>query len=153
MMNDSLKKIVTDLRAMADALESIEAPRAFASNNSSVNIILNSADELRTAMRIVGGAWSKDSIGSHFVTRRKFGDGYVALMLAHEAVCEKRIVTKTIPARERVVIEAQPERTEEVVEWRCPRSFLNPEPTDESAPDAFDGERNPATDTRIVSVG
>lgn len=125
MMNDNLKKIVTDLRAMADALESIEAPEASGFNYTAVNIFVDTADELRSAVHRIGGSWAKDSISSHFCIRRGFGDGCVSVFLAHEAICEKRIVTKTIPARERVVIEAQPERTEEVVEWDCPRSILD----------------------------
>ncbi len=42
-----------------------------------------------------------------------------------EAVCERVVVgTRTVAAKPQQIIEAIPEREEEIVEWKCPPSFV-----------------------------
>ena len=43
-----------------------------------------------------------------------------------EAVCERVVVgSKIIPAEPEQIIPAKPEREEEIVEWKCPESFIS----------------------------
>jgi hypothetical protein len=73
--------------------------------------------ELRRSL----GKVEKRITGGHFCLRRDFGGGVcIELNIPQDQVC-KRVVTghRVIPAKP-----AQPERVEEIVEWRCPESIL-----------------------------
>lgn len=53
------------------------------------------------------------------------GGAIVSVSANRDVVCKRVVVgTKTVPAEPERIIEARPERTEEIVEWECPESFV-----------------------------
>lgn len=49
----------------------------------------------------------------------------VRVAIAHEQVCEKVVVgKKVVPFRQAYMVDAVPEHEEEIVEWKCPESFI-----------------------------
>lgn len=76
------------------------------------------------ALRRLGGFEIKNADDQHFRMERSFGEFRLVLCVDREHVCERvKVGTRVVPAQP--AKEAQPERVEEVFEWRCPESVLN----------------------------
>ena len=70
------------------------------------------------------GKFRKDASGSYFNASRFFGPIELQATIGRENLC-RRIVHKRIePAKPAMLIEAQPEREVEVIEYECPESIL-----------------------------
>ena len=65
--------------------------------------------------------FTKESTDQLFILRRKFGSVNLEANFYHDTVCEK-VVTGTREIEEQIT----PARTEDIVEWKCPDSLLNP---------------------------
>jgi hypothetical protein len=84
-------------------------------------------EKLQDLARRLGTA-EKQYSGDFFWLKKQFGDTvHFKVTSERVTVCE-RIVTglKTIPAAPECILPASPERTEEIVEWRC-SPILSPE--------------------------
>lgn len=72
------------------------------------------------------GSFDKESSDYNVAIVSKLSSGAkVTAKIAHEQVC-KRVVTgtKLVEFRQAYMVEAVPEHEEEIVEWKCPESFL-----------------------------
>lgn len=84
------------------------------------NVFVFSKEEFVAQARILKSG-KKASTESFLVLRRKFGSITLDLNVLHEIGCERIVVgSRTIPAKPATLLPATEERTEEIVEWRCP---------------------------------
>lgn len=129
MQTDSPADYVQGLRDVANFLESHPS---LIPPYSGVDIYLSvSSDELRPAMRNLGGQLTKKTYGEDlFEVARHFGPHKISLNVPREEVCERKV---TVEVEE--VEEVDPEalaalpkvkvtREVEHVEWICPPSLL-----------------------------
>lgn len=76
-------------------------------------------EEYKKFIKALGGT-AKDSSDWTFELNWAYGLLNLRLCTDRDNVCEKVVTgTKIIPASESYIVEAQPERTEELYEWRC----------------------------------
>ena len=109
---------INDVRAMLDFLEA----------NPELDLpwfgIFNSfpePDDIGKVARMMAPITKKTKGDAYYVLTREFGAISLEANFFHERVCEKVIVgTKEIPE------EITPAYTEDIVEWKCPDSLLNP---------------------------
>ena len=125
MAKNERAKTIAALRHIADTLEG--NPLLSVPFFGSGIIAANSLEEMVATGRSYGGFWSKEVTDSDFHLNRVFtSDLRLLIYTARENVCERIVVgTKiipatTLPARDEVHM---PERTEELVEWHCPKSL------------------------------
>lgn len=72
------------------------------------------------------GTFDKESSDYNVSIVSKLSSGAkVTARIAHEQVCEK-VVTgkKTVPFRQAYMVDAVEEHEEDIVEWKCPESFI-----------------------------
>ena len=74
------------------------------------------------------GTAEKQYSGDFFWLKKQFGDTVLfSASSDRETVCERIVIgTEIIPAAPECILPASPERTEEIVEWRC-SPILSPE--------------------------
>ena len=120
-----------DLRALAAWYEEhLDAP----SPASQVKIHVSATtDDKETAARFARALapCRKEHGNSLFILARDFGRIELRFIFWRSAVCTRKVVgIKVVPAKPARTVElpAEPERTEEVVEWDC-SSILDPEAT------------------------
>lgn len=113
--------LIRGLRNVADFLEKRPSLKV-GFTYLSINLFVETKEELAEAIRELGTC-DKRSVGEWLTARKSFGP-HVCLEVnaPHDKCCERVVVgTKVIPAKPSV-----PERIEEIVEWRCPTSILQP---------------------------
>lgn len=116
------ENFIQDLRDFADWLERTpDAPLPLLPQRFDVFSISNK-DELKRACLAIGGKLTKGATESFFYMRKDFRSIHYDINADRGEVCERVVIgTRTIPAEpERTVtVAAQPERVEEITEWRC----------------------------------
>lgn len=111
-MSDGRQEFIQGLRDLADFLEA--RPTVPTPNGYLNQYVFPSA--FRESARALG-AFDKTPSDDFYGAERRFGPITLRLFTDRSAVC-KRIVKGTR------IIPAEPERTEEVVEWECSESLL-----------------------------
>jgi len=117
------------LRELADWIEEHpEMPRP----GPTLNVYeLNSRDEAVACLKALGSC-KKEYTENNFYLSREFGPIKLAFMFYRTAVCKRRVVgvkevgTAVVPARI-IPEEIIPAHTEEIVEWDCGESLLEPQ--------------------------
>ena|SRR5260221_10778410 len=115
MDTDKSAAFIEGLREFATFLET--HPEIELSSQT-YNVYASSKEELVAMAR--GTSWRKEYIGDYFVLRKDFAGLRLDLYTNRETVC--RAVVKgqrVVPA-----VEAQPERTEDIIEWVCEHESL-----------------------------
>ena len=126
-MNKNIESCIRDLRGMADYLESHEfkiegADRFFGS--ASFYIECKGIPSFKKNVRAMG-AFKKAAIpGVDLEAERTFGTSKLQIYTSSANVCE-RIVTGTRTVYATPAIPAKPEHKEDIVEYKCPESFLD----------------------------
>ena len=83
------------------------------------SVSVGSKEDLADAARTLGKV-QKEVSSAWYSIQRQFGSITLDIFAARDRVCERVVVgTKVIPARPEVLLPAVPERTEEIVEWKC----------------------------------
>lgn len=126
-------EMIAGLRKMADWLENtpVEMPVPASLVGSVYTGAMHDSRGIRHMMdSTIGMALIANAAGDVdkevnsqlFKLVKDFGGGVKVEWVAYrEAVCERVVVgTKIVPAEPERVVAAVPERTEEVVEWKCP---------------------------------
>ena len=116
---------IDGLRELADFLEANPQNRQLW-DHQVFHFFAQSKEEFAQALRDLSPC-SKEDDGSFVEAIRSFGPVRVVVNLNHDKGCERIVIgTKVLPAEpeKTVVIPAKPERVEEIVEWKCPESFL-----------------------------
>ena len=120
------EEFIQGLRDLADLYEN--QPGLQLPHEQTINVFCDSAEEFTEQARALGSVQKRDD-GRYFTLRRTFG-GVINfdLFTERDLVCE-RIVTgqRVIPATEAKLVPAEPERIEDIIEWRCPDSVLRKE--------------------------
>ena len=110
--------LVDDLRGLADFLEGHPHLMEKDFGTTTFNIFFFSMEDLTKAARPLGSA---DKFGTDKFAgfRKSFGRLNLDLFVSKEDSCERVVVgVKQVPV---MVI---PAHGEEIIEWRCPQSFL-----------------------------
>lgn len=107
--------LIDGLREFATFLEqNPDVPTPYVSAPS-FSYFVDTREEMQAFARMLGDT-EKEYINEYFYLKKFFGPVRFDVNSYRSLVCEKRIVgTKTIPA--------QPERTEQIVEWECASIF------------------------------
>ena len=109
---------INDVRAMLDFLEAnpeLELPW-FGTFNS-----FPEPEDIGKVAQMMAPLTKKTKGDAYYVLARKFGVISLEANFDHENVCE-RVVTGTKEIAEKIT----PAHTEDIVEWVCPDSLLNP---------------------------
>jgi len=115
---------------MAEVVDRLPAHKDLSPNSLSVNVFVNTLDELKGLARRVGGRLEKKSSPGFLYLRKRFTGGIcLDLVICQEKVCSPTITRKVLPA-----VPAQPEREVEEITWECPESLFDQCP--EVAPSA-----------------
>lgn len=106
--------LIRGLRDLAAFLE--QHPSVPMPVGTSLNAFVYTREEMREIARV--GTWEKAYYDEWMALRKMFGDDIqFDINIARGQVCERVVVgTQTVPA--------QPEKTVEIVEWRCADSLL-----------------------------
>lgn len=115
------QKLIDGIRNLANFLEANpQLPR----NYGEVRL-LTFPDDLAEAAKGMGFL-EKKTAGAYFSLVKRFGqDVSFEFLKSREQVCERVVTgTKVIPAKEAYLVPAEPEKTVEVFEWKCPDSIL-----------------------------
>jgi hypothetical protein len=98
---------IAALRDLADFLaEHPDCPMPYLAN---ANAFVDTREEMRQAIRSIGGKLEKGYDENFMTVRKDFGPISYEINIRRELVCNRRVVgTRTVP-----------ERTEDVVEWDC----------------------------------
>lgn len=123
-MSDTIQqgqRFAAGLRALAAWYDAHpEAPVPF-----DATFHIGADDTLAEARRLAAMLAPCDKVytDSYFKLERDFGGVGLSFIFFRSTVCERRVVgTKLVPA-----VPAQPERTEEIVEWSCDPIFADRE--------------------------
>ncbi len=108
--NEARRALIQGLREIALFLEQHpEIPTP--SLGVHLDVFVQTRDHLADVAR--SGSWEKQWIGNYFALRRMFaGDVHLDINIQREQIC-RRVVTGTR------TVAAEPEHTEEIVEWVC----------------------------------
>ena len=108
---------INDVREMLDYLEATpDLDLPYMSEFNSYPL----AESISDVARMMA-PFTKDATKGLFILRRKFGSVDLEANFLREQVCE-RVVTGTKEIAEKIT----PAYTEDIVEWKCPDSLLNP---------------------------
>lgn len=130
-----MKKIeyVTALRELADFVESKDFPEKWASyfgtetafDKPTLNFSVQNKNDFGKIAAAMGSFEKlRDSYSTGALKKMPSG-AIIHLTASREVVCKKIVVgTRTVPAKPERILEAEPEREEEIVEWECPESFV-----------------------------
>lgn len=123
---------IKGIRNLADFLESKEFPESWINSyggeesypNPYLSLFVYKKEDFSLFSKLIGGF--KKSVTDSFLSFEKEGSSFS--MMVHgsrENICERvKIGTKIIPAKEEEIIPAEPEKEEDVYEWKCPESFI-----------------------------
>lgn len=124
------QEYIQALRNLADFMEQREFPGTwkgtFSNGYPSVSLVLYTKDKqtFGEATKAIGTCRKRADGGFLEVTREE-PTFIVQINAYRDGVCERVVTgTKTIPAKEEEIIPAEPEHEEEIVEWKCPESFM-----------------------------
>ncbi len=112
--NHPQRELIDGLREFADFLE--EHPEHPLFCGVQFDCFLKGKEELADVARTLGHA-QKGGTRDYFYLRKKFGPVAVDYNVSREQVCQRVVVGEKL-------IPAQPERIEEVIEWRCADAIL-----------------------------
>lgn len=128
------QEYVNALRELADYVESKTLPDSWqywtwgGEETYPVPSLEFSVRDKKTFGEIVStlGTFEKVNSDSRIAARVPLSAGaIVSVNIAHEQVCEKVVVgKKTVPFRQAFLVEAVEEHEEDIVEWKCPESFI-----------------------------
>lgn len=125
------RQFIDAVRALADFLEAHPMPCYC---EASAGIFVCTKDEMLAKGKGMGHldkVANKDS--DYFKLVKRFSPTvYFQIMTDRKEICERIVTKKIVPAKEAMVLPAQPEHEVDVVEWKCPPSLL-----------AFDGRTVP----------
>lgn len=117
-MDERRKVFIQGLRDFAEFLElNGNAPAPY---NITGNVFCVTKAEFTEAARHLGHA-TKDANGEYFWLTKKFGPIAYEVNIARNEICKRKVVgVRDVPAH-----------TEEIVEWECAESILEPTLTEE----------------------
>jgi len=110
--------LIEDLRDLADFLERRPDLVARIPGDVTFNICSSGIEDFRQTARSFGNA-NKFNWGSFVGLRKSFGLLSLDLFVSKSESCERIVL-----GRKQVPEEVIPAHEEEIVEWRCPQSFL-----------------------------
>lgn len=91
-----------------------------------VQNIFADSKEAFAAMRRASGFNVKESVGDYIVFAQKFGTISLEINCEKKLTCERvKVGQRTLPAVPSKVVEAIPERVEEIFEWKCNDPILS----------------------------
>lgn len=131
---EDVKRQIENLRLLADWMErhpEAEAPAPAVGNKTYCRLHASTKEELTEQLRAVGSfvkrPCSFDDKDFEFVVT--LTNGYeIIYFVPREMVCEKRVVGKRHIEEKYIPGRVEPAHDEEIVEWDCGESVLNPSP-------------------------
>lgn len=123
---------VKALRELADYVEAREFPdqwKGYWGSDDSfeppyLSIRVNEKKDFGTFCSAMGSYEKERTDYSTGALAKLPGGAIVRVYSSRDVVCKKIVVGKrVIPATQERIIEAEPEREEDIVEWECPESF------------------------------
>lgn len=138
------QELIDDARKLLDFLESHpDLPEVYFASSTCTYCFVHEPKELAKIARTIG-SFDKVSDSGHLNLRKMFGSIKFDVAIRHDAICDKVITQRVVPAEPEKVIPAQvvpakPERVIEVSEWVCPESILASDPPDEDDDEDDDG--------------
>lgn len=129
------QEYVNSLRELADFVESKELPdnwkgsvyRDDRCSYDAPDLNLDVADKQEFGRMVAAlGTFDKTSTDCNVRAVVQLEDGAsITVSIPREHICKKVVVGKKIvPFREAMLIQAEPEHEEDVVEWECPKSLI-----------------------------
>lgn len=109
---------IDGLLAMVEFLR--QHPQPFTEGHLTMDFFGQTKEQIVAAVRLCGGQVKKNYAGDYFWLTKEFGGG-----VKMEWNCPRQEVCEKVKVGEKVV-PAQPERVEEVFEWKCHDSILRP---------------------------
>ena len=128
------QEYVNSLRELADYIESRSFPDTWRVNSWNEDVsyiapymqfVVNNKKVFSEIVSNMGAFDKKSTDWSVSATHELPSGSMVSVIIDHEQICEKVVVgKKVVPFREAYLVQAEPEHEEDIVEWKCPDSFL-----------------------------
>jgi hypothetical protein len=132
-LNDDARKWLSGMRELCDFLELHPLIANKLGWGQTINLFTGTKEEMATIARQVAVFDKKSDSGYYFSIDRKFTPHTLAINIQHDVFCEKvKIGTKKVKQfdpealREATRDVPEVEIEEDVYEWRCPKSVLDP---------------------------
>ena len=126
---------VEALRELADFVESRHFPdtwKEHAWDESSfssprLTFYLGQPDAFKKFSGLIG-SFTKSATEGYLTSAKTLHRGaMISVKGRRDTICERvKVGTKIIPASEEKIIPAKPETIEDIYEWKCPESFIDP---------------------------
>ena len=129
------QEYIQSLKGLADFLEERALPDEWVSNTWSEVLTSYSVPFLEFQVinkqsfgEIAAALGTYDKSANDYRVEAKatlIGGAQVLVTIAHEKICEKVVIgKKTIPFSQAYMVQAVPEHEEDIIEWKCPDSFV-----------------------------